>query len=111
MSFGSYSTTPASNVSINGINIAENCAAANVNNALRQLAADGRSLYDAVAAINVSGLMPYTGGAFTGQITRSGCGGYFYNANGAQGGGKISFLSSGSPLPSSSTEGDMVFFF
>lgn len=111
MAFSDYSTTPASNTSIEGISVAEGCAAANINNAIRQLMADGRLLSDAVAAINVSGLMPKSGGAFTAQITRNGGGGYLYNANSAQGGGKVSFLTTGSANPSSPTEGDMVFFY
>lgn len=48
MSFSDYSTTPSANTSIAGINIAENCSPANVNNALRQLAADGKELADLV---------------------------------------------------------------
>lgn len=40
MPVGDYSTTPGSNTSISGINIAENCTPANINNAIRQLMAD-----------------------------------------------------------------------
>lgn len=43
--FQSYSTTPGTNTSINGINIAEGCPPSGVNDALRQLAADGTSLW------------------------------------------------------------------
>jgi hypothetical protein len=111
MSFGSYSTTPANNVTCGGVSVAEDCAAGNINNAIRQLMADGKSLYDTVAAIDVSALMAKAGGAFTGQITRSGSGGYFYNANSAQSGGKVSFLADGSARPSSPAEGDVVFFY
>jgi hypothetical protein len=46
--FQSYSTTPGSNTSINGINIAEGCPPSGINDALRQLAADGASLIAAV---------------------------------------------------------------
>ena len=84
MSFGSYSTTPASNISINGINIAPNCPAGNVDNALRQLAADGRELFDTVAAINVSSYLPLVGGtgsAMTGPIIRSGAGAHLFFAS------------------------------
>jgi hypothetical protein len=44
--FNSYSTTPGSNTAINGISIAEGCPASGINDAIRQLAADGRDLYD-----------------------------------------------------------------
>lgn len=91
--------------------MAEGCPPANINDAIRQLAADGRSLSDIVAGISTAGLMPYTGGAFTGQITRSGKGGYLFNANAAQVGGAVSVLPSGTALPTSPAEGDFVFFY
>ena len=111
MAFSSYSTTPSLNITIGGVSVAEGCAAANLNDAIRQLAADGRALSDTVNGINVSTLMPISGGAFTNQITRSGAGGYLYNANSAQGGGKVSFLATGSSRPSSPNEGDVVFYY
>ena len=111
MSFGSYSTMPANNTSLNGISVAEGCPASNINDAIRQIAADGRSLYDTVSGISVANYMPLAGGTFTGQIKRSGGGGYFYNANATQSGGKVTFLPSGSALPSSPAEGDVVFFY
>ena len=111
MAFADYSSTPANNTSIEGINIAEGCPAANINNALRQLAADGRALNDTVVGINTGTLMPQSGGAFTGQITRSGSGGYLYNAGSAQGGGAVYVLPTGTALPSSPQEGTFVFFY
>ena len=89
MSFGNYSTTPASNVSCNGINIAENCPAANVNDVLRQLMADGRELYNTVSSISVSGYMPTTGGAFSGGIWQAGAGAYLFFASSALGRGAV----------------------
>ena len=109
MSFGSYSTTPASNVSINGINIAENCPAANINNALRQIAADGRSLYDTVNGLGVTGYMPITGGAFTGSISRSSSGGYWYFNSSSLVGGAVYVQPVSSALPTSPAEGTVVF--
>lgn len=46
MGVADYSTTPASNTSINGVNIDEGCLPSGINNALRQLMADVRSVYD-----------------------------------------------------------------
>lgn len=43
--FQSYSTTPGTNVSLNGISVAEGCPASGINDAIRQLAADGTSLW------------------------------------------------------------------
>lgn len=109
MSFGSYSSTPANNVSINGISIAENCPASNVNNALRQLAADGAELYATVAAISVSSYMPLAGGAFTGNITRSGAGAYSYYADTSLTSGAEYVQLTATALPSSPAEGTKVY--
>lgn len=46
MGIADYSTTPASNTAINGINIAEGCAPANINDAIRQMMADLAVLRD-----------------------------------------------------------------
>jgi microcystin-dependent protein len=48
MGFDSYSTTAGSNTSVAGISIAEGCPASNINDALRQIAADGRTAVNAV---------------------------------------------------------------
>lgn len=108
MAFSDYSITPASNTSIQGINIAENCPAANVNNVLRQFAADGKDLANTVAAIDTTTLMPKSGGAFTGSITRSSAGGYWYHANSAQAGGVVYIQPVATALPSSPAEGTVV---
>lgn len=109
MAFSDYSTTPANNSSVEGINIAEGCPAANVNNALRQLAADGKALSDQVAAIDTSSFMPKSGGAFTGTISRQSSGGYLYHISAAQATGPIYTQPSSSALPSSPAEGTVVF--
>ena len=108
--FSSYATTAAANTTISGISIAEGCAAANINNAIRQVMADARAFADSV--VSPSGnYMPISGGAFTGPVTRSGAGGLLYNAAPAQGGGAVYVLSSGTALPSSPQEGTFVFFY
>jgi hypothetical protein len=109
MAFSAYSLTPSANLSINGVNVAENCPAANINDAVRQLMSDGRALSDTVAAINVSGYMPLTGGAFTGPITRAGAGGFLYHANATQATGPIYTQTVSTALPSSPAEGTVVF--
>ena len=108
MSFGSYSTSPASNISCNGVNIDENCPAANVNNVIRQLMADGKELSDTVAAISVSSYMPLTGGAFNGNVIQSGGGAYLYH-NTPNRYGAVYIQQSASALPSSPAEGTIVF--
>jgi hypothetical protein len=109
VAFSSYSLTPSANLSLNGINIAENCPAANVNDALRQLAADGRALSDTVNAISISGLMPKSGGAFTGDITRDTGGGYFYHVGATQSRAPVYTQPSATALPPSPAEGTVVF--
>lgn len=109
MSFSAYSTTASANVSINGIDVAEGCPAANINDAIRQLMADGRSLYDTVAAINVSSYMPKTGGVFSGSISRAGAGVYPYWASSSLGGGAMYLQPSSVSLPSSAADGTIVF--
>ena len=111
MAFSAYSLTPSANVTIGAVSVAEGCPPGNVNDAIRQLAADGKDLANTVGGISTAGLMPLTGGAFLGQITRSGKGGYLFNANSAQGGGQVSILATGTALPTSPTEGDIVFFY
>ena len=111
MAFSSYSLTPGANVSINGINIAELCAAGNVNNAIRQLMADGKQLSDTVAGFNLSGYMLKTGGAFTGDITRDGGGGYFYHANSAQTRAPVYTQLASAALPSAPVEGTVVLLY
>lgn len=59
MPVSDYSTTPGSNTSISGINIAEACPAGNLNNAIRQLMAD----------LKAAGYAPLAGAAFTGDVT------------------------------------------
>lgn len=111
MAFSDYSTTPALNVTIGGVSSAEGCAAANLNNICRQLAADGRALYDTVAAIDVSSLMPKSGGTFTGAISRSSAGGYWYHAAAAQSDGKVYIVPTGTARPTSPAEGTIRFLY
>lgn len=108
MSFGSYSTTPASNTSINGININTGCPAGNLDNAIRQLAADGAELHATVTAISVSDYAALAGAAFTGSITRSGAGSYLYHNSASLVGGAIYTQLVATALPSSPAEGTIV---
>jgi hypothetical protein len=109
MSFGSYSTTPASNTSISGINIDENCPSANINNALRQLAADGRSLYDTVTGINLSNYVTVSGGT-VGPLIYTASGAYRFNAQSSLTNGATYYLPVGSARPAPG-EGVVVFYY
>jgi hypothetical protein len=108
MAFSDYSLTPGLNVTIAGINVAENCPAGNINGAFRQLMADGKAMSNTVAAIPAG--MPLTGGIFTGDITRSTRGAYRHNVSTALTDGQEYFLPEGSSLPTGA-EGRVVNFY
>lgn len=109
MGFSDYSTTPGLNVTIGGVSAAEGCPPANINNICRQLAADGRALYDTVAGLG-SG-MPTTGGTFTGNIIRQGFGGYYCANDSGYTAPRIYVLLDGSPAPTSPPNGSVVFYY
>lgn len=89
MPVSAYSTTPAANVAISGIDISENCAPSGYNNALRQIMADIKAWTDAyapistpvsianggtasataAAALTALGAFPAAGGTVTGATT------------------------------------------
>lgn len=52
MAVSDYSTTPASNTAISGINIAEGCSPAGLNNAIRQLMADVKTFSGTVQTLD-----------------------------------------------------------
>ena len=85
MAVADYSTTPASNVTISGINIAEGCPAGNMNGATRQQLADTKVFYNEVVgaeltiAARFAALMAKVGGTFTGDIFRNGRGAYLHH--------------------------------
>ena len=103
-----FSATAAANTTIGGVNAAENCSPGGLNNIVRYLAAAMRSLYDQVQGL-ASG-MPIAGGAFTGDITRQGRGGYLHHASSGLTSGQVHFLPEGSPRPSAA-EGVVVFYY
>lgn len=52
MAIADYSNTAASNTTVSGINIAEGCSPAGINNALRQIMADIKDFYDVVPSVS-----------------------------------------------------------
>lgn len=65
MAVTDYSTTAGNNSTISGVNIAEGCSPAGINNAIRQMMADVRAFYDATPLIagtpTVSGAWTFSG--------------------------------------------------
>lgn len=74
MAVTDYSTTAGNNSTISGVNIAEGCSPAGINNAIRQMMADVRAFYDATPLIagtpTVSGNWTVSGAwTITGNMT------------------------------------------
>jgi hypothetical protein len=107
MAVSDWSSTASNNTTLEGINVAEGCPAANINDVIRAMAAAVKSFSLTVPA--TANFMPKSGGIFTGQITRLGGGGYLYNANSAQSGGAVYIQPASSALPSNPAEGTIVF--
>jgi hypothetical protein len=61
MAVKDYSTTAGSNTSVAGINIAEGCPAANVNNGMRAMMADTRSFYENTTWLDMGHTVTRTG--------------------------------------------------
>lgn len=110
MSFSDYSLTPGSNTSIAGTNIAEDCSPAGINDAIRQLMADGKELSDDVNDIGLSAYAPLNAPVFTGQPTYSGRGAFAHHANPANTSNREFVQATGAAVPSMSN-GDKLFLY
>ena len=107
--FSDYSATPGLIMTIGGLSVAENSTAlASLNNICREITANGRQLYDLYSAIGDP--MPESGGAFTGDITRSGRGGYYSADDSGYAAPRIYVLVDGSPAPTSPPNGSLAFY-
>ena len=109
MAVTDYSTTPGSNTTISGINIAEGCAPGNINNAFRQIMADVRVMYDNLPS--VAGLAPLNAPVFTGQPTFTGRGAFLHHNDSANASGRVYLLPTGSANPASPQNGDLIIFY
>lgn len=107
MAVSDWSSTAASNTTINGVSIAEGCAPSNINDAIRYVMASVRVMYDNLPS--TTNLMPKSGGAFAGSITRSSAGGYLYHNASSLTGGAVYVQTTATALPSSPAEGTIVF--
>ena len=107
MAVTDYSTTPASNVSISGISVAEGGPAASMNNAFRQLMADVRVMYDNLP--DTSTLQTKAAAVFSGtQPTYTGRGAYMHWNSSSFASGRIFFQASGGSTPSGMVSGDVL---
>lgn len=108
MAVQDWSTNPAANVAIDGVNIAEGCPPANMNDMGRRIMASVRVMYNGLP--NTDTLMPKAGAPFTGNPTFNGRGGYVHHANSAFTDGRLHLLPEGSARPTPA-EGVMVFYY
>jgi len=103
-----FSTTPDANTTVGGVNVAEQCSPKGINDAIRYLAAVARDSFDKIPAVGT--FMPFSGGSFTGNVTRQGRGAFIHHANAAQTDGQIFFLPDGTARPPAA-EGIVVFYY
>lgn len=107
MAFSDYSSTPAANVSIAGIDIDEGCSPGTINNAIRQIMADARTFSD--NAPSASTFMPKEAGAFAGtQPIYTGRGAYAHHNNSAFTSCRIFMQASGGSTPVGMVAGDIL---
>lgn len=103
-----FSTTPDNNATIGGFDVSEGCPPANMNNALRYVAAVIRDTSDKIPTAGAA--MQISGGTFTGDILRKDRGAYLHHAGQAQQNGQVSFLPDGSARPAA-VEGAVAFYY
>jgi len=109
MAVSDYNMDPALNITISGINIAENCPPANLNNAIRQMMADVKGLQGEIP--DTSALAPKAAAVFEGTQPRfTGRGAMLHHNDSANASGRMHVLQEGSATPSL-TNGDVVFFY
>ena len=110
MAVQDWNTDPALNVTIDGVNIAENCPPGNMNNMGRSIMAAVRVMYDNLPT--VSGLMPVANGTFSGvQPVYTGEGAFLHHASSSLLSGKVHVLAEGSADPAGLANGDVIWYF
>ena len=107
MAVTDWSTTPANNTSISGMNIAENCPAGNINGGMRQMMADIKVAFEGVPSSAT--LMPKEGGTFAGtQPKYSGRGAYLHHSGSGYTSGRIFIQAAGGSTPAGMASGDFL---
>jgi hypothetical protein len=109
-----WSETPASNTTVDGVNIAENCSPAVLNNGLRSIMAGVKTFHLAYTALaaTVAAKVNAAAGVFSGtQPIYTGEGAFLHHQNSANASGKVYLLPEGSSRPGSPANGDLIFFY
>jgi len=109
MAVQDWSTNPASNTSIDGVNIGEGCPPGNMNDMGRRIMASVRVMYDGLP--DVSALQTKAGAVFSGtEPIYTGRGAYLHHSGTGQTSGRVYIQAEGSSLPTAA-EGAIVFFY
>lgn len=104
-----WSETPASNATVGGVNVAENCSPGVINDAIRAVMAGVKTL--SLALPTTAALMPQAAGTFSGtQPIYTGEGAVLHNQSASGSSGKVYVLPEGSATPSLAN-GDLLFFY
>lgn len=109
-----WSEVPASNTTVDGVNIAEACSPAGLNNGLRAIMAGVKTFHVAYSALvtTVEGKVSAAAGVFSGtQPIYTGEGAFLHHQNSANASGKVYLLPEGSSRPASPSNGDICFYY
>lgn len=106
MSVGDWSTNANLNITVDGINIAEGCPAANINGAIRAVMANVRVMYDGLPDLTL--YVTKSGGTFITNPTFTGRGGFLHNSNSSNTGGQVFVQATGSGTPVGMVNGDWL---
>jgi hypothetical protein len=110
MAVQDWNSNPALNTTIDGVNIAEGCPPANMNDMGRRIMASVRVMYDNLPV--VTGKVDAAGGVFSGtQPIYTGRGAYLHHNDSANVSGRVYLLPDGSANPTSPSSGDIVLFY
>lgn len=108
MAVSDWSTDPAQNGTIDGINIAENCPAANMNNAVRAVMAAVRLAFNGVQSPSGDAYVTKAGGVFTNQPIVQARGALLHHNDPLNASGRIFIQAAGGATPAGMQNGDFL---
>lgn len=106
MAVQDWSADPNQNTSVDGINIAENCPAQNMNNAIRAVMASVRVMYNGIP--NGDAYVTKTNAIFLSQPTFQGRGAFLHHNDPANSSGRVFIQAAGGTAPAGMTNGDIL---
>lgn len=106
MPVSDWSADPNQNGTISGTNIAENCPAANVNDAIRKIMANVRLMYDGLP--NGSTFVTKTGAIFLDQPMFSGRGAFLHHNDPTLTSARVYVQAAGGSPPAGMVNGDFL---